>query len=69
MPTHTNLDVDEIVQNGQAFNLRRRMAMPDIRSSVRGLFEELRLAKIDYVLVGGVALLAYVEGRNTRISI
>ena len=66
MPKHTHLEVDEIVQNGQAFNLRRRMAMPDIRSSVRGLFEDLRVAKIDYCLVGGVALLAYIEGRNTQ---
>ena len=61
-----SLPIDTIIQNGQAFNLRRKMPMHDIRTTVRALFVELRAAKVDYVLVGGVALLSYVEGRNTQ---
>ena len=30
------------------------------------LFEELETKQVDYVLVGGVALLSYVDGRNTQ---
>jgi hypothetical protein len=60
------LPIDEIVENGIAFNLRREMPMYDIRATVRALFADLHTAKIDYVLVGGVALLSYIEGRNTQ---
>ena len=34
--------------------------------SVQDLFTILEQRKIDYVLVGGIALLHYVEGRNTQ---
>ena len=34
--------------------------------SVQDLFSVLEQRKIDYVLVGGIALLHYVEGRNTQ---
>ena len=40
--------------------------MNDIRGEVRALFAALRDAQIDYVLVGGVAMLSYVEVRNTQ---
>jgi hypothetical protein len=38
----------------------------DLRPAVEALFDELDAKDVDYVLVGGVALLAYVEGRNTE---
>jgi hypothetical protein len=38
----------------------------DLRPAIVALFGELRDAKVDYLLVGDVALLAYVEGRNTQ---
>jgi hypothetical protein len=60
------LPIDEIVENGIAFNLRREMPMYDIRATVRALFADLHAAKVDYVLVGGVALLSYIDGRNTQ---
>ena len=34
--------------------------------SIQDLFTILELRKIDYVLVGGIAILHYVEGRNTQ---
>jgi hypothetical protein len=60
------LPIDEIVENGIVFNLRRKLPMYDIRATVRALFTDLRAVKVDYVLVGGVALLSYVPGRNTQ---
>jgi hypothetical protein len=40
---------------------------PDsLRQSVERLFALLEERQIDYVLVGGIALLHYVEGRNTE---
>ena len=62
----TVLPIDEIVENGIAFNLRRKMPMHDIRATVRALFADLHAAKVEYVLVGGVALLSYIQGRNTQ---
>lgn len=61
-----NLPIDDIIHHGYAFNLRREMPMDDLRGSIRALFADLHAAKVDYVLVGGVALLLYVEGRNTQ---
>jgi hypothetical protein len=60
------LKIDEIIENGIVFNLRREIPMYDIRATVRALFADLYAAKVDYVLVGGVALLSYVPGRNTQ---
>jgi hypothetical protein len=60
------LAIDEIIQNGQVFNLRRNTVMSNIRDTVRSLFVALQAAQVDYLLVGGVALLTYVEGRNTQ---
>ncbi len=57
--------IEEIVRAGLAFNPRLLMGLEDIRSSVVVLFDDLERLGVDYVLVGGVALLSYVEGRNT----
>ena len=60
------LPIDEIIENGIVFNLCSEVPMNDIRSEVRALFAALRDAQVDYVLVGGVAMLSYVEVRNTQ---
>lgn len=60
------LSIDLIIERGQALNVQRRMTVVDLRRSVRDLFTAMRVAHIDYTLVGGVALLAYVAGRNTQ---
>ena len=59
------LPIAEIVQNAHDFNPRERMTQ-DLRPAVEALFTELEQKHVDYVLVGGVALLSYVEGRNTQ---
>ena len=59
------LPIAEIVQNAHDFNPRGRMTQ-DLRPAVEALFVELEREHVDYVLVGGVAVLSYVEGRNTQ---
>jgi hypothetical protein len=59
------LAIAEIVQNAHDFNPREPMTQ-DLRPAVEALFTELEQKHVDYVLVGGVALLSYVEGRNTQ---
>jgi hypothetical protein len=59
------LRIDEIVQNARLFDPRAPVA-PDLRPAIEALFDDLESRRVDYVLVGGVALLSYVEGRNTQ---
>ena len=60
----------EIVRNGQVFDVKNwSITMPtgdDFFQSIDALFDALTEREINYVLVGGVALLSYVEGRNTQ---
>ncbi len=67
-------DIGRVVRNAMLFNPRnwRNEATMDFAvghspvEAVEHLFALLEARKIDYVLVGGVALLYYVEGRNTQ---
>lgn len=46
---------------------RRSIPMEtELQQQVEQLFETLEARQIDYLLVGGIALLTYVEGRNTQ---
>jgi hypothetical protein len=61
--------IDEIVRNGLLFDLKnwgKKMPNDDLAQSIAELFSFFAERKIDYLLVGGVALLSYVEGRNTQ---
>lgn len=64
------IDIGEVIQNGVVFDLRNwqdaSVDMQNLPQTVERLFELLHERKIDYVLVGGVAMLQYVEGRNTQ---
>lgn len=52
----------EVSLNNQSSNQN----LPD-SESVRRLFEMIKLQQIsDYLLVGGIAMLNYIEGRNTE---
>ena len=59
------LPIADIVQAGIAFDLKRSAMTGDLRPVVERLFDELRATAVEYLL-GGVALLSYVEGRNTQ---
>jgi hypothetical protein len=64
------VQISEVVHNAAQFNTRRWRNRPmnsDLMPQAVGdLFGLLDQRRIDYVLVGGIALLSYVEGRNTE---
>ncbi len=64
------IDIGRVICNAILFNPQNRLANamePDsLLVSVKRLFELLRARQINFLLVGGVALLSYVEGRNTE---
>ncbi len=55
----------EVVHLGRAFNPKNRGTM-DLVGAVPALFNLLRRESVGFALVGGIALLTYVEGRNTE---
>lgn len=64
------VSIGEIIKNGVIFDMKNwhddlsnTEQLPDI---VEQLFSILSERKIDYILVGGIALLSYIEGRNTQ---
>ncbi len=62
--------VSEIISNGIVFDLKNwKTTMPDfnpLQATVENLFTILSERKIFYLLVGDVAKLAYIKGRNTQ---
>ncbi len=64
------VDIGRVIRNAILFNSQNRLANamePDsLLISVKRLFELFRTRQINFLLVGGVALLSYVEGRNTE---
>jgi hypothetical protein len=62
------LDIGVILFHARAFNPRGVFAMSadPLQHAVAGLWTLLRERKVDFVLVGGIALLQYVAGRNTE---
>ena len=59
-----------IIQDGLMFDSGNwGQGIPDsgnIQDAIAQLFSLLEDRQVDYLLVGGIALLTYVEGRNTR---
>lgn len=65
------VQISHVLLNAAAFNPKKLREVPamdfnDLLRSVERLFELLEVRGIDYALVGGVAMLSYVEGRNTE---
>lgn len=64
------LAIGHVIRNGVVFDFkncsRDIIEGDDLLYSVRHLFDLLDERRVNYVLVGGVALLQYVEGRNTQ---
>jgi hypothetical protein len=62
--------IGEIIRNGILFDVKNWGGVMsedyDFFQTVERLFDALAEREIRYVLVGGVALLSYVEGRNTQ---
>ena len=70
MIIQSSLQIGSVIQNAVAFNVKKwiggMMNSDSLIQLVQDLFEVLEQRKIEYVLVGGIALLRYVEGRNTQ---
>lgn len=70
MTIQSSEDIGNVIRNAVVFNVRNwlgeAMDTDSLLRSVKSLFELLENKQIDYVLVGGVALLYYIEGRNTE---
>jgi len=62
--------IGEVIRNAVLFNpgnhQERQMNSDFLIETVTRFFALLRERQIEYVLVGGIALLQYVEGRNTE---
>lgn len=64
------VDIGKVIQNATVFNFKNSAKNPvnsdTLRQNVAQLFALLKERRIDYLLVGGIALLQYIEGRNTE---
>ncbi|MBI3164272.1 MAG: hypothetical protein HYZ24_06285 [Chloroflexi bacterium] len=70
MTIHSIPQIGSVLRNAVTFNLKNPpeviMNADSMLTQVEQLFNLLASRKVDYVLVGGIALLTYVEGRNTQ---
>ena len=70
MTIQSSVQIGSVIRNAVVFNFKNwiggMMNSDSLLQSVQDLFAVLEHRKIDYVLVGGIALLHYVEGRNTQ---
>src|SRR6267143_3766610 len=66
----TRLHIGEVIRNAVLFNpgnhQERLMDSDFLIETVARFFALLRERQIEYVLVGGIAMLQYVKGRNTE---
>jgi hypothetical protein len=62
--------IGQVIRNAVVFNVKNwignKMNSDSLIQSVQEFFIVLEQRKINYVLVGGIAILHYVEGRNTE---
>jgi hypothetical protein len=70
MTIHSIPKIGSILRNAVIFNFKNTseviMSADSLLTQVEQLFNLFESRKVDYVLVGGIALLTYVEGRNTQ---
>lgn len=65
-----NIDIAEVLRDARLGDLRTLAEEPasydELHSATSALFDLLDSRDVDYVLVGGLAVLHYLPGRNTR---
>jgi hypothetical protein len=70
MTIQRSVQIGNVIRNAVVFNVKNwlgdTMNADSLLESVEQLFALLETRQIEYVLVGGIALLHYVEGRNTE---
>lgn len=70
MTIQSSTQIGDIIRNAVVFNIKNwlggAMNSDSLIQSVQDFFTLLEQRHIDYVLVGGIAILHYIEGRNTQ---
>lgn len=70
MTIQSSTQIGDVIRNAVVFNIKNwlggKMNADSLIQSVQDFFTLLEERKIDYVLVGGIAILHYIEGRNTQ---
>lgn len=70
MTIQSSVQIGDVIRNAVVFNVKNwlggTMNSDSLIQSIQDFFAVLEKRKIDYVLVGGIAILHYVEGRNTQ---
>lgn len=70
MTIQSSVQIGEVIHNAVVFNIKNwsgdAMNSDSLIQAVQDFFLVLEERKIAYVLVGGIAILHYVEGRNTQ---
>lgn len=71
MTSSPAIHIGKVIRNAVVFNAQRwqgaPFAMDELLQTVDDLFALLHARKVRYVLVGGIALLQYIQGRNTEV--
>ena len=70
MTIQSSTQIGDVIRNAVVFNIKNWLGgmlnSDSLIQSVQDFFTLLEQRKIDYVLVGGIATLHYIEGRNTQ---
>jgi hypothetical protein len=70
MTIQSTTQIGDVIRNAVVFNIKNWLGgmlnSDSLIQSVQDFFTLLEQRKIDYVLVGGIATLHYIEGRNTQ---
>jgi hypothetical protein len=70
MTIQSTTQIGDVICNAAVFNIKNwlggMMNSDSLIQSVQDFFTLLEQRKIDYVLVGGIVTLHYIEGRNTQ---
>jgi hypothetical protein len=70
MTIQSTTQIGDVIRNAVVFNIKNwlggTMNSDSLIQSVQDFFTLLEQRDIDYVLVGGIAILHYIEGRNTQ---
>lgn len=70
MTIQSSIQIGDVIRNAVVFNIKNwlggMMNSDSLIQSVQDFFTLLEKRNIDYVLVGGIAILHYIEGRNTQ---